>query len=189
MGGSPETSQQLDVEDLRALARGDNEALGRLYDRHGPVLMALGLRLLTERREAEDLVHDCFVEAWRHAGEYDPTRASVKTWLVMRMRSRCLDRLRSAGHVRRESMTGREETTMRSALIADDTLEDDRVDVHRLRRIVTALPPDQREVILLGFFDGLSSSEIATELGIPIGTVKSRVRSAMIRMREALGID
>ena len=141
MGGSPETSQQLDVEDLRALARGDNEALGRLYDRHGPVLMALGLRLLTERREAEDLVHDCFVEAWRHAGEYDPTRASVKTWLVMRMRSRCLDRLRSAGHVRRESMTGREETTMRSALIADDTLEDDRVDVHRLRRIVTAHRP------------------------------------------------
>lgn len=191
---SPETAvQRLDVDDLKALARGDQQALGRLYDRHAPILLALGIRLLGERREAEDILHDCFVEAWRHAGDYDSQRASVKTWLVLRMRSRCLDRLRSAGHTRRESMTGREEATFRQASGSGGditaTPEDDRVDAYRLKHALAELPPDQREVIVLGFFDGLSSSEIAAELGIPIGTVKSRVRSAMIRLRAAIGIE
>jgi len=191
---APETPiQKLDVDDLRALARGEQQALARIYDRHAPVLLALGVRLLGERREAEDIVHDCFVEAWRHAGEYDATRASVKTWLVLRMRSRCLDRLRSAGHTRRESMTGREEAMMRMASSSGGDItaspEADRVDAHRLKDVLAGLPQDQREVIVLGFFDGLSSSEIASELGIPIGTVKSRVRSAMIRLRAALGIE
>jgi len=185
-------AQQLDSDDLRALARGEQQALARLYDRHAPILLALGIRLLGERREAEDIVHDCFVEAWRHAGEYDPTRASVKTWLVLRMRSRCLDRLRSAGHTRRESLTGREEATLNQASSGGDitaSRENYRVDAHRLMSVLADLPHDQREVIILGFFDGLSSSEIAAALGIPIGTVKSRVRSAMVRLRSALGID
>jgi RNA polymerase sigma-70 factor (ECF subfamily) len=183
--------QALDLEDLRALTRGEREALGRLYDRHAPLLLALGVRFVGDRREAEDLVHDCFVEAWRHAGEYDPARASVKTWLVLRMRSRCLDRLRSAGHSRRESMSGREEAVMRRADGGLDRIPslEERVDAGRLRGVLTELPDDQREVIVLAFFDGLSSSEIAAELKIPIGTVKSRVRSAMTKLRAALGID
>lgn len=179
-----------DVADLAALARGDRLALARLYDRYASVLMALGVRLLGERREAEDILHDVFVEVWKHAGDYDPERATVKTWLVLRMRSRCLDRLRSAGHSRRESLTDREETTLERA--RSDTpgagAMDDRVDAGRLRGVLAELPEEQRMVIVLGFFDGLSSSEIAQELGIPIGTVKSRVRSAMGKLRQALGV-
>ncbi|MCC6624686.1 MAG: sigma-70 family RNA polymerase sigma factor [Deltaproteobacteria bacterium] len=180
----------LDVADLAALARGDREALARLYDRHAPVLMALGVRLVGERREAEDILHDVFVEVWKHAGDYDPERATVKTWLVLRMRSRCLDRLRSAGHARRESLTDREETLLERARTdaPGASAMDDRVDAGRLRGALADLPEDQRAVIVLGFFDGLSSSEIAEELGIPIGTVKSRVRSAMGKLRQALGV-
>lgn len=187
-GASPEEIA-LDVGDLAAVARGDRLALGRLYDRHGPWLLALGVRLLVERREAEDILHDVFVEVWKHAGDYDPERATVKTWLVLRMRSRCLDRLRSAGHSRRESMTDREEETLKrvDASDAPGTM-DARLDARRLRGVLADLPEDQRAVIVLGFFDGLSSSEIATELGIPIGTVKSRVRSAMTKLRAALGV-
>jgi len=180
----------LDVADLAALARGDRQALGRLYDRHAPLLLALGVRLVGERREAEDILHDVFVEVWKHAGDYDPERATVKTWLVLRMRSRCLDRLRSAGHARRESLTDREETTLERARAdaPSHAAMDDRVDAGRLRGVLAELPEDQRAVIVLGFFDGLSSSEIAEELGIPIGTVKSRVRSAMGKLRQALGV-
>jgi len=179
-----------DVLDLAAIARGDRRALGRLYDRHAPVLMALGVRMLGERREAEDILHDVYVEVWKHAGDYDPERATVKTWLVLRMRSRCLDRLRSAGHSRRESLTDREETTL-DRTVPDGAhvgAMDARVDAGRLQAVLATLPADQRAVIVLGFFDGLSSSEIAHELGIPIGTVKSRVRSAMTKLRQALGV-
>ena len=191
------TDHDLDVQHLAAIARGDRSALGLLYDRHSPTLMALGVRMLSERREAEDILHDVFVEVWKHAGDYDPERATVKTWLVLRMRSRCLDRLRSAGHARRESMTDREEETLRRAR-ADGPMGsvgpsgpsgmDERVDAGRLRGVLATLPEDQRAVIVCAFFDGLSSSEIADELGIPIGTVKSRVRSAMTKLRQALGV-
>jgi len=177
-----------DVSDLAAVARGDRLALGRVYDRHAPWLLALGVRMLVERREAEDILHDVFVEVWKHAGDYDPERATVKTWLILRMRSRCLDRLRSASHARRESMTDREEQVLRRASL-ESVAQDrtDALDAHRLHGVLAALPEEQRAVIVLGFYDGLSSSEIAAELGIPIGTVKSRVRSAMIKLRAALG--
>ncbi|MFO0744330.1 MAG: sigma-70 family RNA polymerase sigma factor [Myxococcota bacterium] len=182
-----------DVVDLAAVARGDRPALGRLYDRHSPWLLALGVRMLSERREAEDILHDVFVEVWKHAGDYDPERATVKTWLVLRMRSRCLDRLRSAGHARREvddRPRGRDDAPRRAqAGSAASGQLDERLDAHRLRGALTSLPEDQRAVIVLGFFDGLSSSEIADELGIPIGTVKSRVRSAMTKLRQALGVS
>lgn len=188
MTGPPATDLALDATELAAIARGDRGALGALYDRYAPILMALGVRLLGERREAEDVLHDVFVEVWKHAGEYDPERATVKTWLVLRMRSRCLDRLRSAGHSRRESLTGREEVTLERTRTDKPSAVEDRVDAGRLRGVLATLPDDQKAVIVLGFFDGLSSSEIAEELGIPIGTVKSRVRSAMSKLRQALGV-
>lgn len=190
--GAVESTQSVDLDDLRASARGDRSAFGRLYDRHAPLLMALGVRILGERREAEDILHDCFVETWRHIGDYDPERASVKSWLVLRMRSRCLDRLRSAGVSRRESLGERPDETLERASLRAPTeaaeAADQRVDASRLGGVLAALPEEQRAVLVLGFFDGLSSSEIAAELGIPIGTVKSRVRSAMSKLRAALGV-
>jgi RNA polymerase sigma-70 factor (ECF subfamily) len=171
-----------DIEVLRSVAAGDKQALGVLYDRHCGVMLALGLRIIGVRREAEDLLHDVFLEAWRHAGDYDPKRGSVKTWLLLRMRSRCLDRVRSHGFSRVESLQHepvRQGTVERS---------ERRLDGARARQLLETLPAAQREVLELGYFEGLSFSEIATALDIPIGTVKSRVSAAMTKLREDLGV-
>jgi RNA polymerase sigma-70 factor (ECF subfamily) len=172
----------VDIDVLRSLASGDKQALGVLYDRHSGIMLALGLRIVGVRREAEDLLHDVFLEAWRHAGDYDPRRGSVKTWLLLRMRSRCLDRVRSHGFSRVDALE--------SEPVRQGSVEraDRRLDGSRARALLESLPPSQREVLELGYFEGLSFSEIATQLDIPIGTVKSRVSAAMTKLREDLGV-
>jgi RNA polymerase sigma-70 factor (ECF subfamily) len=171
-----------DIEVLRNVAAGDKQALGLLYDRHCGVMLALGLRIVGVRREAEDLLHDVFLEAWRHAGDYDPRRGSVKTWLLLRMRSRCLDRVRSHGFSRVQSLE--HEPARQGAVERTER----RLDAARARALLETLPPAQREVLELGYFEGLSFSEIASALDIPIGTVKSRVSAAMSKLREDLGV-
>lgn len=191
MTGPPAHDHQRDVADIAAVARGDKAALGQLYDRHAPKLLALGLRILGDRNEAEDVLHDVFVEVWKRAGDFDPTRATVRTWIILRMRSRCLDRLRAAPRSRWQRMGDHEEESLaraRSVSAATRPGLDEVVDAGRLSGLLADLPAEQRAVIVLGFFRGLSSSEIAQELEIPIGTVKSRVRSAMNKMRQALGV-
>jgi RNA polymerase sigma-70 factor (ECF subfamily) len=166
---------------------GDRRALARLYDRHGGLMLALARRILGgDGREAEDLVHDVFLEAWRQASDFDAGRGSVRAWLVLRLRSRALDRKKSAGFARVESLDAREGFEVRAADDGDASFGPDRAAV---RRALVALPDDQRQVLLLGYFEGLSSSEIATRLGTPIGTVKSRVAAAMAKLREALGAE
>jgi RNA polymerase sigma-70 factor (ECF subfamily) len=172
-----------DIDVLRRIAAGDKPALGVLYDRHAGVMLALGVRVIGLRREAEDLLHDVFLEAWRHAGDYDPRRGSVKTWLLLRMRSRCLDRVRSHAFSRTEALASE---PMPSA--APEKVER-HLDGARARALLETLPAGQREVLELGYFQGLSFSEIADTLGIPIGTVKSRVSAAMVKLREDLGVE
>jgi RNA polymerase sigma-70 factor (ECF subfamily) len=124
-----------------------------------------------------------FLEAWRHAGDYDPRRGSVKTWLLLRMRSRCLDRVRSHGFSRTDPL---EVEPMRSG--AGDRIERN-IDGARAKALLDSLPPGQRAVLELGYFQGLSFSEIAEALDIPIGTVKSRVSAAMVKLRADLGVE
>lgn len=171
-----------DIDVLRSLASGDKQALGVLYDRHSGIMLALGLRIVGVRREAEDLLHDVFLEAWRHAGDYDPRRGSVKTWLLLRMRSRCLDRVRSHGFSRVDVLV--------TEPVRQGSVEkaDRRLDGLRASALLESLPAAQREVLELGYFEGLSFSEIAAHLDIPIGTVKSRVSAAMTKLREDLGV-
>jgi RNA polymerase sigma-70 factor (ECF subfamily) len=167
---------------LYAVARGDRHALAQLYEQHAAVMLALAQRMLRDSREAEDVVHDVFVEAWRHAGEYDPTRSSVRSWLLLRLRSRCLDRLRSAGVKRVQLM----------AEVVEVSREDGelhRSDHGRIRAALDSLSSEQRAVLELGYFHGLSSKEIAENLAIPIGTVKSRVGAALAQLRRVLGAD
>lgn len=174
-----------DAEDaalVAAMAEGDSAAMAKLYERHAGVLLGLAMRIVRERREAEDLLHDVFLEAWRHAGDYDPRRGSVKTWLLLRMRSRCLDRVRSHAFSRTDALRAE---PMRSG--AGERLERN-IDGARARSLLDNLPSGQREVLELGYFQGLSFSEIAEALGIPVGTVKSRVSAAMIKLREDLGV-
>jgi len=175
------TGEQLNDETLvYAIARGDRAALAELYDRQASLLLGLGTRILRDAREAEDVLHDVFVEVWKHAGDFDPSRASARTWLCLRMRSRCLDRVRVA--VRR-----RADPLEEANLDPSPETQSAAPDAVRVRHALTELPEVQRQVLLLGYFQGLSSQEIADTLKIPLGTVKSRVAAALTHLRSVLG--
>jgi len=170
-----EASHEEDVRLVEAIAAGDRAALASLYDRHSGVLFAVARQLLAERAEVEDLVHDVFLEVWKQAHTYDPARANVRRWLLVRLRSRALDRLRSHSFSRRRSLE-------RDERVAPDDPSGE-LDARRVAGLLAELGDDQRAVVTLAYFDGLSSSEIAAELGIPIGTVKSRMAAALQRLR------
>jgi RNA polymerase sigma-70 factor, ECF subfamily len=168
---------------VAAMAQGDTGALAKIYDLHAPVMMALAQRILGSRSEAEDLVHDVFLEAWRHAADYDQSRGSVRAWLVLRTRSRAID-VRKSAAVSRTVTVG--DTTWLERLLGggeDASLGPDR---ELVRQLLKSLPEEQRTVLLLGYFEGLSSSEIAARISTPVGTVKSRVAAALTRLRAAL---
>jgi RNA polymerase sigma-70 factor (ECF subfamily) len=168
---------------IRKVAGGDRGSLGLLYDRYASLLLAVGRRIVGDDREAEDLVHDVFLEVWRSAADFDGARGSVRTWILMRLRSRALDR-KKAPRVARAVKLGDEQ--LENLASADDpALEPDRA---RVRRALAELPPEQRAVLELGYFEGLSSSEIAQRIATPIGTVKSRVAAGLARLRTGLAI-
>lgn len=171
-----------DAEDaalVAAMAAGDRAALAKIYRRYGGFLLALALRIVRERNEAEDLLHDVFVEAWRSAKAFDPGRGSVRTWLAIRTRSRALDRKKSARVSRNAGDSGLDAVSSNAPRPNPDS--------QRVRSALEALSIDQRRVVELAYFEGLSCSEIADKLGVPIGTVKSRLAAGLHRLREALG--
>ncbi len=170
-----------DSELVTAMAEGDRSALAELYGRYSGLMLAIGVRVLRERREAEEVLHDAFVEAFRSAAGYDPARGSVRTWLLVRMRSRSLDRVKSAGRSRRVALD--ELALARLPAPAEGSTGDER----RVAEALVQLPRDQRVVIELAYFDGLSSTEIAARLGVPVGTVKSRTAAALGKLRTAWG--
>jgi RNA polymerase sigma-70 factor, ECF subfamily len=165
------------------MARGDSTALAELYDRFAGSMLALAQRIVGRGAEAEDIIHDVFLEAWRHSADYDSARGSVKAWLLLRTRSRSLD-LQKSARVSKQAK-GLSEDWLSE--LGDPTLDTTAgVDQARIRQVLTTLTPEQREVLLLGYFEGLSSSEIAEVVGVPIGTVKSRVAAALSALRAAL---
>lgn len=168
-----------DVELVIAAAAGDRGALAALYDRRAPGMLGLGLRILRDRGEAEELLHDVFLEAWKRAGDYDPSRGTVRTWLMLRMRSRCLDYAKSAGRSRTHP-AGPSLEALAGPAEPPGLGESDRL---RVRGALADLSADQRTILELGYFQGLSCSEIAEQLAIPIGTVKSRLHAALTKLR------
>jgi RNA polymerase sigma-70 factor (ECF subfamily) len=179
-----------------AVAGGDRKALAALYDRHGSAMLGLGVRVLRNRRDAEDVLHDVFLEVWRRAHTYDRTRASVRGWLFLMMRSRSLDKRKSAAFALSTSLevTGLDAVASKASSLGGSSTSTGEAAVLALdhKRAVEALsrlPEAQQHVVILGYFEGLSSSEIAAELDLPIGTVKSRVAAAMRALRDSLGVD
>jgi RNA polymerase sigma-70 factor (ECF subfamily) len=171
------------AEDARLMAlvvRGDRNALASLYDRHAPVLLALGTRILVDRTLAEDVVHDVFLEAWHHAREFDAGRGTVRAWLVTRMRSRSLDR---RGKVQRTARVAESAAKESPPPPAEGIAGADR---ERVRRGVAGLPEELSAIVELAYFEGLSASEIAEQLGLPVGTVKSRLARAIATLREQI---
>jgi RNA polymerase sigma-70 factor (ECF subfamily) len=175
-----------DRVDVDAMAAGDSRGLERLYRRHAPTMLGLARRILRDAASPEDVVHDVFLEAWRRASTYDPQRGSVRAWLLLRLRSRCIDRLRNARL--------RERTPWIDAILL---ALDDAGDAHlerlllapdrsRVERALASLSPEHREVLWLGYYGGLTMSEISAKLGIALGTVKSRTQAALMRLRTVL---
>lgn len=174
MNESPEPS---DSALVARMAAGDRSAVAALYARHVRSLYALARSMLKSPQEAEDLIHDVFLEAWRRSADYSEERGTVRAWLFMRARSRALDRIKSAGRplaVLHEPPAA----PAAPALTGDHG---------RLRELLSAMPEVQQQVLMLGYFEGLSTVEIAERLGIPAGTVKSRTRAALGALRNVLG--
>jgi RNA polymerase sigma-70 factor (ECF subfamily) len=174
----PEDPADVDAELVAGMARGDRTALASLYERHSAILLGLAMRIVRDRREAEDLLHDVFLEAWRSARDFDPKRGRVRTWLAIRMRSRALDLQKSARVSRNAGDAGLE------ALI--DESEGTSPDHARVRAALGELATDQRKVLELAYFEGLSCTEIATRVQIPVGTVKSRIAAGLGRLRDGM---
>lgn len=172
-----------DVDLVSAMARGDAAALGALYDRHAARMYCLAKKIVVSPAAAEDIVQEVFLEAWRKSGSYDPARGGVKSWLLMRTRSRSIDFRRSANQSRASSVAEDFWTDQVPAPVSDVALV---MDQSAVRRALAALPKDQREALFLGYFEGLSSSEIAARVGSPVGTVKTRVAAALSKLRAVL---
>lgn len=165
-------------------ARGDRQALRRLYDLYSPSAMAIALRMLKNRPVAEEIVQDTFVEVWRRAREYDAARGTVSAWIATISRTRALDRLRADARLAaaKEKAAAQPETPS----VAPLELAVERQQRERVNAALGTLPAEQRLAIELAYFDGLTQREIAEKLGQPLGTVKTRVRLAMEKLAVVL---
>lgn len=174
---------------IAAIAAGDRDAFSRFYDLTAPMAFGLIRRVLRDPEAAAEVLQEVFWQVWQDASRYDPTRGSPEAWLVTRAKTRAIDRLRS---MRRRDRTfvapvdesvaqRREEPAENPAVVAEDK--------SLVQTALAQLPEAQRRVIELAFFEGLTQSEIATRLGEPLGTVKTRARLGLDRLRGVLGAE
>lgn len=180
-----ELSTQTDAELFHALKAGQPQALGILYDRYASLVYRLALRVLANSQEAEDLTQEIFLTLWRH-GTYNPTRGSLSSFLTTLTRSRAIDKLRSRSTSRkffqRWSQTMTAETSFPSPFEAASLSQRSQ----KVRSALAQLPENQRQVLEMAYYEGLSQSEIAKQLNIPLGTVKTMVRQGLLKLRENL---
>jgi RNA polymerase sigma-70 factor (ECF subfamily) len=173
---------------LRRIGSGDAAAIGELYDRYASILFPLALRILRDRDEAEDVVHDAFITVSDRAGQYSSERGSVSAWLVTLVRNLSIDRIRRRdrrGSLARDIVAHEPVTPVDSP----EQLTADAAERAKVRRALASLPDAQRATLEIAFFDGLTYSEIAAREGVPLGTIKSRAARAIASLREALERD
>jgi RNA polymerase sigma-70 factor (ECF subfamily) len=168
------------------MARGDSSALADLYDRHARAIYSLAVRILSDAAEAEDVVQDVFTQAWRQAARYDATRAPVVGWLLVITRARALDRLRAQRSRIVPTELGESTPQPRDPDPSQETLAITAEQADRLRGALGALPEGQRTALELAYYQGLSQSDIAERLQQPLGTIKTRIRSGLLKLREVL---
>jgi RNA polymerase sigma-70 factor (ECF subfamily) len=169
-----------------AIAAGDAAALDLLYRRYRPLAFAAAYALLQDPHAAEDAVHDAFLKAWRAAASFQPARGSLRAWLLTIVRNAAIDHLRTRRVVTRPDLTfEREEAQAGSDPDVASTVEA-ATDATRLHAALRTLPPAQRHAVELAFFAGLTHGEIARQTGLPLGTVKGRVRLGLRRLRDHL---
>lgn len=192
MAGSTVTEAPPSDSDLvRRMASGDESAVAALYDRYGSVLYAVAYRIVGQKADAEEVVMEAFAQVWRDAARFEAARGSVAAWLTMISRSRALDHIRSRDRRERLNTSAAREDQVRTPATGswggDPGAQVEQTE--RQKRVTGALEslsPAQRQAIELAYYDGLSQSEIAERLNEPLGTIKTRVRLGMMKLREAL---
>lgn len=179
-------SERTDEELIADLGRGNTEALGQLYDRYRRLAMAVAYRILDDATAAEDCLQEGFLQVWRNHASFNPERGTVRSWLLTIVRNAAIDRHR-----------GREGRSRQDRSLDDvDYLLSENDDPHaqaveslqaeQIQAAIMSLPPEQREAITLAFFNGLTHQEIAERTGVPLGTVKGRMRLGLRKMRQQL---
>ena len=169
---------------MKAIAARDEVALAQLYDRYRVIVFGLLMRILNNREEAEDVLQEVFLQVWRKAGDFDENRGRPFTWLVTLGRSRAIDRLRTLASRERVAVAGAREVVEQISDAAADAFKSEQRGL--VNSALAQLPDEQKRPLMLAYFDGLTQSEIATRLGAPLGTVKTRMRTGLTRLRELL---
>jgi len=165
----------------------DPQALAQLYDRYASLVHGLVLRIVRNPHDAEEVTQDVFLYAWQRGTQFDAQRGNLAAWLLVLARSRAIDRVRA----RRSRERSTEAATQAAAFVpaappdpVSATLDAERRS--RIERALDGLPEAQRQAVQIAFFEGLSHTEVAERLNTPLGTVKTRIRQGMLRLRDAL---
>ncbi len=171
---------------LEGIARGDHDGLAALYDRHARPVYSLAFRILQDQGEAEDIVQDVFSQAWRQAAHYDASRGPVAAWLFTLARSRAIDRLRARRARPEPAADERQAANLVDPGMAPDLQVLSAEQIGRVRAALESLPALQRAAIELAYYEGLTHVEIAARLEQPLGTIKTRIRLALGKLRDSL---
>ena len=180
---APLTKEEL----LGRVAMGDQSAFGDLYDQIAPRVLGLVKRLLIDHAQSEEVVQEIFLEIWQSATRYEPARGGASTWIMTMAHRRAVDRIRS-------SQAGRDRDTkigIRDLAVAYDHVAETvevRIEHERVEKAMTRLTQLQRQAVSLAYYGGYTHSEVASMLEIPLGTVKTRLRDGLIRLRDELGV-
>ncbi len=165
---------------MAAMRNGDSAAMAQLYDRYSPVVYSVALRVLADTGAAEDVLQEVFLQLWRNPGAFDAGRGSLGAWLAVIARNRAIDQLR-----KRRPETDPSEVNLSLDLdLAGDT--ERRRTLEKIRSAMNGLSVEQRKTVELAFFQGMTHTEIAAKTGDPLGTVKTRIRSALLILRKAV---
>ena len=179
-----------DAELAEALSQGDDAALAEIYDRFHAAVHAVAYRVIYERSLAEDVVQDVFISLWKNPGAYQPDRGSIGTWLMSAAHNKAVDLVRHEESLRRrrEQVAIRAEQALREEEVGDpvEDMAAERWQADRIRQALAALPEAQRQAIVLAYFGGFSQREVAALTEVPLGTVKTRMLSAMRKLRDGL---
>lgn len=171
---------------IQQISQGDREAFGRFYDRHAPLVFAFAMRLLRVRSDAEDLLQEVFLQVWRQAGNYNQERGSPEAWLMTITRSRGVDKLRSIRRKEKSFVPLEEPSRGEGGGKVESGAGQSEARL-TVRGALGGLPEAERRVLELAYFDGLTQSEIAAYLREPLGTVKTRMRAGLGRLRGLMG--